>query len=509
MVQPDVHLTLAFQSQAIGSPREVELTEEFVRSIEPLLANPATNRKLEIYDRLVFGKGRFLRIDGKDRNNAVLALDAHGKYLVHLFDLATIEDHEKPWKGFKYFTGVCSKAEVSSEGIVEISLIYAGLSNSAGKNYSSGALELVNRTEQLEEKKQQTTIQSRPPALSVPQSPTAPRETAHRTPHSTPPRSSPSAPDFESSEEKDSNLPSGDKPVLRRRLPGGAEKHSQPQLVGDSTHSSSMDHPQNEQDVVVYRHKDTAKQELAADTVVQAGNETETLAAASPSKSRILPKEVDGMMLIPEGEITLGSNDAGDTEKPLHRVLVLGFYMDQYEVTNEDYQMFCTATGHHPPPYWKGNVCPPGLEKFPVVQVSWQDALAYARWAGKRLPTEAEWERAAKGPNSFRYAYGNAYDPKKANTDQGKTLAVGSYRPNEFGLYDMTGNVNEWTSSLYLAYPYRREDGREDLKADGPRVLRGGSYAVDDRKARCLVRLKANPTEVTLATGFRCARDAQ
>jgi formylglycine-generating enzyme required for sulfatase activity len=88
-------------------------------------------------------------------------------------------------------------------------------------------------------------------------------------------------------------------------------------------------------------------------------------------------------------------------------------------------------------------------------------------------------------------------------------MAVGSYRPNEFGLYDMTGNVNEWTSSLYAAYPYRKDDGREDPKADGPRVLRGGTYAVDGRKARCLVRLEANPTEATLATGFRCARDAQ
>lgn len=513
MIQVGVRLTLALQSQAISSPREVELTEEFVRSIEPLLANPATNRKLEIYDRLVFGKGRFLRIDGKNRNNAVLALDAQRKYSVRLFDLASIEDHEKPLKGLKYFTGVCSKAEVSSEGIVEITVIYATLSDSTGKNYSSVALEFVNRQEQLEKKDQPRTSQSQPPVPLITQSSTAPRDPSLRTPHPTPPQSSPSASHKESSEEKDSNLPSGDRPVLRRRLPGEAEKHSHPQPAGDSTHSSSINQPQNEQDVVVYRRKgsegQTARPDTESDTVVKAGNETETLATTSPSKPKFFPKVVDGMMLIPEGEITLGSNDAGDTEKPLHRVLVQGFYMDQYEVTNEDYQRFCMATGHHPPPYWKGNLCPPGLEKFPVVQVSWQDALAYARWAGKRLPTEAEWERAAKGPNSFRYAYGNAYDPKKANTEQGKTLAVGSYRPNEFGLYDMTGNVNEWTSSLYVAYPYRKDDGREELKAEGPRVLRGGSYAVDDRKARCLVRQEANPTEATLATGFRCARDAQ
>jgi iron(II)-dependent oxidoreductase len=269
-----------------------------------------------------------------------------------------------------------------------------------------------------------------------------------------------------------------------------------------------MGHPQNEKDVVVYRRKDTAKLETATDTVVRGGSEIEPLSAPSPSKPSALPKEVEGMMLIPEGYVTLGSNDTGETEKPLHRVLVQSFYMDKYEVTNEDYQRFCTATGHRPPPYWKGNHCPPGLEKYPVVQVAWSDAMAYARWTGKRLPTEVEWERAAKGPNSYRYAYGNAYDSRKANTEQGKTIVVGTYRPNEFGLYDMTGNVSEWTSTLFVAYPYRKEDGREDPKGDGPRVVRGGNYAVDEQKARCFVRMEADPAQSSLSTGFRCARDA-
>jgi formylglycine-generating enzyme required for sulfatase activity len=215
------------------------------------------------------------------------------------------------------------------------------------------------------------------------------------------------------------------------------------------------------------------------------------------------------MMLIPEGYITLGSDEPDDKEKPLHRVLVQDFYLDKYEVTNEEYQSFCTATGRHLPRYWKGNRCPQGLEKHPVVEVEWEDAVAYARWTGKRLPTEVEWERAARGPNSYRYAYGNAYDPQKANTELGKSVPVGSYRANEFGLYDMTGNVNEWTSTLFVAYPYRKDDGREDMKAEGSRVLRGGSYLVNARKARCLVRLEAGPTQTSLATGFRCARDAQ
>ena len=117
-----VPMVLALKRQIISSTREFELTEEFVRSIETLLENPATNRKLEIYDRLVYGKGQFLSVDGKSRKNAVLALDPQGKYLIRLFDIADAVDHEKSWKGVKYYTGVCSKAEVTSGGFVEITL---------------------------------------------------------------------------------------------------------------------------------------------------------------------------------------------------------------------------------------------------------------------------------------------------------------------------------------------------------------------------------------------------
>ena len=140
-------------------------------------------------------------------------------------------------------------------------------------------------------------------------------------------------------------------------------------------------------------------------------------------------KEVDGMMLVPEGSVTLGSDQPDDTEKPLHRVELKAFYIDKYEVTNEDYKQFCDATAHTVPPYWTAKNFPKGLEKHPVAQVSWADAAAYARWAGKRLPTEAEWERAAKGPNSYRYAYGNAFDAQKANSgtqkDQRRWLVPG------------------------------------------------------------------------------------
>jgi len=143
-----------------------------------------------------------------------------------------------------------------------------------------------------------------------------------------------------------------------------------------------------------------------------------------------------------------------------------------------------------------------------VTQVSWADAAAYARWAGKRLPTEAEWERAAKGPNSYRYSYGNTFDAQKANSGTQKTSAVGSYPANEFGLFDMTGNVSEWTSSVYLPYPYSASDGREDPKAAGARTVRGGNHSSNAQGSRCLVRQKELPDHGSPLLGFRCARDA-
>ena len=107
------------QSQPIGVALELELNESMVRSIEPLLSDPQTNSKLEIYDRLVYGKGRFLRIDGKSRRNVVLALDAQGKYLVRLFDIPGLDARTTSNKGNKYFGGVCSRSEITDQVLLE------------------------------------------------------------------------------------------------------------------------------------------------------------------------------------------------------------------------------------------------------------------------------------------------------------------------------------------------------------------------------------------------------
>src|SRR5262249_17227767 len=195
----------------------------------------------------------------------------------------------------------------------------------------------------------------------------------------------------EEEDNEDPDEPVRNKPVLLRRdrsempRPSHSSTSSQVKPAGPSGIGPKED------DVVIYRKKDAGSSQLAG---------------AQTDKALQLNKEQDGMMLIPEGYVTLGSDQALDKEKPLHHVVVRAFYIDKYEVTNREFKDFCDATGYPIPHYWKSQELPKDLPKHPVVYVKWQDAMAYAKWVGKRLPTEAEWERAAKGPNSFRYSYG-------------------------------------------------------------------------------------------------------
>lgn len=190
-------------------------------------------------------------------------------------------------------------------------------------------------------------------------------------------------------------------------------------------------------------------------------------------------KEADapeGMVLIPAGEFEMGSNNYRTNERPVHKVYVDAFYMDTHEVTVGEYKQFVKKTGHRPLPPWVTQFSP--TDKHPAVCVSWHDAMAYAKWAGKRLPTEAEWERAARGGLKGKlYPWGDAVpdgtqcnfadtnsDKNYAdhNVDDGYKLnaPVGSYLPNPYGLHDMAGNVWEWCldafePNFYSNSPYK------------------------------------------------------
>ena len=246
------------------------------------------------------------------------------------------------------------------------------------------------------------------------------------------------------------------------------------------------------------------------------------------------------MVLIPAGDFQMGSDDseADDDEKPVHTVYVDAFYINKYEVTNAQFKAFVDANPqwqkhnipdkYHDDTYlvhWRGNDHPNGRGNHPVVFVSWYAAMAYAQWAGKRLPTEAEWEKAARGGLvGKKYPWGDTIDVLKANYDEnrGDTVQpVGRYPPNGYGLYDMAGNVAEWCIDAHDAGFYTRSPRRNPLAGEmtltevmtnyqnvtTSRVLRGGSFPFDAQYLRVANRSRNPPTFDGVTVGFRCVRD--
>jgi eukaryotic-like serine/threonine-protein kinase len=252
-----------------------------------------------------------------------------------------------------------------------------------------------------------------------------------------------------------------------------------------------------------------------------------------------------GMVHAPAGEFLMGSangdSDAQDNEKPQHCIELPAYFIDRTPVTNAQYARFIATGGYANPAYWQ-EAQAAGRWKdgkfidywnnnratdqprywndkrwnqpdYPVVGVSWWEALAYARWAGKRLPTEAEWEKAARGPDGRIYPWGNNWDPARANTveaNRRRTTPVEQFAQNgasPYGALDMAGNVWEWCSTRWsIKYPYTPDDGREDLgggEHEG-RVLRGGSWAWTKASARCAARAGGDPGYGRTIWGLRC-----
>ena len=261
-----------------------------------------------------------------------------------------------------------------------------------------------------------------------------------------------------------------------------------------------------------------------------------------PAKEKIpLPK---GMVLIPAGEFQIGSNDAeaDDDEQPVRTVYVDAFYMDKTEVTNAQFKEFVLENPRwqknridgrfHNGRYlwdWDGNNYPKGRGKHPVDSVSWYAAMAYSKWAGKRLPTEAEWERAARGGLvDKKYPHGNTITPRDANYGNNvtDTTAVGRYPANGYGLRDMAGNVSEWCldayhSGFYSTFPQEGVarnplagantiqwilDNFTNVNVDVSRVRRGGNWFDTAQLPRVADRNDFKPKSAFLVIGFRCVR---
>ncbi len=195
-------------------------------------------------------------------------------------------------------------------------------------------------------------------------------------------------------------------------------------------------------------------------------------------------------------------------EIPQHTLYVDEYQIGKYEVTNRQFAQ-CANAG-----ICNGAPDPgEGKDLLPVVNVSWYDANTYCEWVGGRLPTEAEWEKAAswdvETQSKFVYPWGNndpTSDLLNYNFNVGDTTPVGTYPEGENKLFDMAGNVWEWTSTLYADYPYDAKDGREDMDSPDVRVLRGSSWNNNVNDVRSSSRIKVNPTDTNYDVGFRCAR---
>lgn len=225
----------------------------------------------------------------------------------------------------------------------------------------------------------------------------------------------------------------------------------------------------------------------------------------------------DEMVYIPAGEFIMGSDDWWPKSQPEHKRYLKAFYIDKYEVTNGRYKRFIDATGRTPPAHWIDGKIPEGREKHPVVFVSWFDANNFCRWEGKRLPTEAEWEKAARGTDGRTFPWGNEFDAKKGNMPQlgvGDTMPVGSFPEGKspYGVYDMAGNVFEWTASWFKPHPGNTHP--DENYGEKYKVLKGGSW-YDCTYYKCGIsaptynRIFFNPLTMNNNFGFRCAKDAE
>ncbi len=226
------------------------------------------------------------------------------------------------------------------------------------------------------------------------------------------------------------------------------------------------------------------------------------------------------MILVPEGVYTRGSASGGIDEKPQQEIYLDAFYVDKYEVTVEAYNRFRKAANYVEPsvPFFQGDHEILKNPNNPVVGVSWYDAVNYCTWGGKRLLTEAEWEKAARGTHGLIYPWGNEMLPKRANlngtADGFQYMApVGSFPMGRsvYGVYDMAGNVSEWVEDWYDQFYYKdapmmNPTGAEKSKN---RVFRGGSW--DSRKVdvRSGKRYAATPGRKDSVVGFRCGKSAK
>jgi iron(II)-dependent oxidoreductase len=278
------------------------------------------------------------------------------------------------------------------------------------------------------------------------------------------------------------------------------------------------------EDIAIHEDNENNKSKSAAYTVAEA-------------EALLLPeqwKELESTVVIPAGSFKMGTDlkNADAASRPQHTVNLKSYRIDKYLVTNAQYARFIAATGHRPPSDWKDGRIQQGTALYPITLVNWFDAKAYANWAGKRLPREAEWEKAARGTDGRRWPWGNEMDPARLNTyyNVGSASNVNTYTNglSPYGIYDMAGNVDEWVDDDFM--PYEGTDATKEVfqgkiakvQTDQDqamklselvtvnkqyKVLRGGSWKGDPFSTATYHRDYAWANYASDFFGFRCAAD--
>lgn len=257
--------------------------------------------------------------------------------------------------------------------------------------------------------------------------------------------------------------------------------------------------------------------------VRSAKSEARPMASSLPAHDFSMYKTKTGdegreMVQIPEGAFTMGSNEGDPDEAPEHQVYLKGFYLDQKEVTQEEYARFAKMTKRPLPriEVFEDDQSKIFKPELAAMSVSWDEAAAYCKWAGKRLPTEAEWEKAGRGESKKRYPWGDRFVMNAANLDGSedgyKYLAPpGSFDAGRspYGLYDMTGNVAEWVEDSYDEHYYKKSPFRDPKgpKSEDLKVVRGGSWRETEHNARLSKRFEAKHWRTDVTIGIRCASD--
>lgn len=242
------------------------------------------------------------------------------------------------------------------------------------------------------------------------------------------------------------------------------------------------------------------------------------------------PQEIPGMVPIPVGPFLMGSDEVDQKgraaefglhkplyldEHPSRIVSLLLYYIDRYEVTNAQYLLFVQNQQRRSPSHWQNEQIPNGQEHFPAVNVNWYEANDYCGWVGKRLPTEAEWEKAGRGARGNTYPWGDIFDASYGNvgqTGQGAPVRIGSFPQDKsvYGVYDLAGNIMEWTADWYVSYP--GSDHQSPLFGEAYKVARGdafggGGHYYLDVFTRLSYRQQVLPKIRYDFLGFRCAKD--